>query len=266
MLEKIPSEANAFLGDPEKYLAAARTAGDAQARDQLEKVLTSLKERPLTFQTCIEIARSKFQEYFYDKVAQLTFTFPEDAVTSTGAPFWSAPKRFPTVVNWSADDPSHSTFVQSLAILMAEVFCVEMPDWAQDQAKVAKAAASINPPEFVPQKGVQIETDPKATGSAVRSLGTSDADAIESLCDSLEKARGDLSGFKMSPITFEKDDDTNHHMDLITALANMRARNYRLNEVDKLKAKLIAGRIIPAIATATAMATGLVCLEVYKAS
>lgn len=63
-------------------------------------------------------------------------------------------------------------------------------------------------------------------------------------------------GFKLNPITFEKDDDTNHHMDLIASLANMRARNYSIPEVDKLKAKLIAGKIIPAIATATALATG----------
>merc|ERR1712137_1461063 len=52
--------------------------------------------------------------------------------------------------------------------------------------------------------------------------------------------------------------------DFITAAANLRARNYEIEEVDKLKAKLIAGRIIPAIATATALATGLAMLEMFK--
>jgi hypothetical protein len=42
-------------------------------------------------------------------------------------------------------------------------------------------------------------------------------------------------------VQFEKDDDANFHMDLIAGLANMRARNYSLQEVDKLQAKLIAG-------------------------
>lgn len=61
-----------------------------------------------------------------------------------------------------------------------------------------------------------------------------------------------------------KDDDTNYQMDLIAGLANMWARNDSIPEVDKLKAKFIVGRIIPTIDTTTAMAIGLVCLEVYK--
>ena len=57
-------------------------------------------------------ARLRFQDYHHNRIAQLTFTFPEDASTSTGAPFWSAPKRFPHVLNFDGKDPSHASFVQ----------------------------------------------------------------------------------------------------------------------------------------------------------
>lgn len=94
-----------------------------------------------------------------------------------------------------------------------------------------------------------------------------DESVINDLLGRLEAGASDLPpGYKLNTIEFEKDDDTNFHMDFISSLANLRARNYQIPEVEKLQAKLIAGRIIPAIATTTAMATGMVCQEALSSA
>ncbi|KAJ0796013.1 putative ubiquitin/SUMO-activating enzyme E1, THIF-type NAD/FAD binding, ubiquitin-activating enzyme [Helianthus annuus] len=264
LLEKTPSEVNAYLSNPSEYTTAMRNAGDAQARDNLERVLECLdRERCETFQDCITWARLKFEDYFSNRMKQLIYTFPEDALTSTGAPFWSAPKRFPRPLEFSVSDLSHLNFVLAGSILRAETFGISVPDWAKNPKKLAEAVDRVIVPDFQPKQGVKIETDENAT--SLSSASIDDAAVIDELIKKLEQRRKTLpSGYVMKPIQFEKDDDTNYHMDFIAGLANMRARNYSIPEVDKLRAKFIAGRIIPAIATSTAMATGLVCLELYK--
>lgn len=61
LLEKTPTEVNAYLRNPKEYASAMKNAGDAQAKDNLERILECLdKERCKEFQDCITWARLKY--------------------------------------------------------------------------------------------------------------------------------------------------------------------------------------------------------------
>ena len=81
---------------------------------------------------------------------------------------------------------------------------------------------------------------------------------------SLSESTQGLTVDCLNAAEFEKDDDSNFHIDFINSCSNLRARNYKITESDRNQTKMIAGKIIPAIASTTAMITGIVSNELYK--
>ena len=91
-----------------------------------------------------------------------------------------------------------------------------------------------------------------------------DEDLIKYLEAELESLKSSVSKDQFVPAEFEKDDDENFHIAFINAAANLRAMNYQIGVSTEQKTKMIAGKIIPAIATTTAMITGAVTAEIFK--
>jgi len=218
------------------------------------------KLQPNNFDDCIRFSRNKFEDYFRNKSIELLFNFPLDHMED-GKPFWVSPKRPPTQIDFDFEDPQHKLFIISVSSLFAEVWGIERH---KDEEQFKKILSAHKLPTFVPKKK-KIETDrtKKKEDQKVEEEKIDESQVTNLLKEALtyfEKS----TPKRLNPIDFEKDDDTNFHIDFISSVANIRARQYQITEVERLKVKHIAGRIIPAIATTTAAISGMVCIELIK--
>ncbi|XP_045852589.1 ubiquitin-like modifier-activating enzyme 1 [Meles meles] len=248
---------NQYLTDSKFVERTLRLAG-TQPLEMLEAVQRSLVlQRPQTWADCVTWAYHHWHTQYSSNICQLLHNFPPDQLTSSGALFWSGPKRCPHPLIFDVNNPLHLDYVMAAANLFAQTYGLM---GSQDRAAVAILLQSMDIPEFAPKSGVRIHISDRELQNASASVDDSRLQELKAMLPSPEK----LPGFKMYPINFEKDDNTNFHMDFIVAASNLRAENYNIPPADRHKSKLIAGKIIPAIATTTAAIVGLVCLELYK--
>ncbi|PSS35445.1 hypothetical protein PHLCEN_2v1600 [Hermanssonia centrifuga] len=247
---------NSYLSEPNFLETNLKYSG--QQREQVEQLVSYLvTNKPLTFEECIIWARLQFEEKYNNSIRQLLFSLPKDALTSTGQPFWSGPKRAPDPLIFDSNEPAHLQYIIAAANLHAYNYGLRGDT---DPVIFKKISESVLVPEFTPRSGVKVqvnENEPVAGES-----GADPGDATE-LVKKLP-APSSLVGYRLNPVEFEKDDDSNHHIDFITAASNLRAMNYNIPAADRHTTKQIAGKIIPAIATTTSLVVGLVCLELYK--
>lgn len=206
--------ASQYLHDPEFHNKAMKSRG-AQAQEiyqSVKKVLVD--EKPSSFEDCVSWARLHFEEQYSNQIKQLLHNFPKDQMTSPkmgpSVPFWSGPKRCPHPLVFNPEVDLHMDYVESAARLKAFMYGIESKGFRRDQIKAMLASMKV--PEFQPKQGVKIAvTDAEAQQQEQSHSG--DMDVTRKLISSIPEPSS-FKGFFLTPIEFEKDDDTNHHMDL----------------------------------------------------
>ncbi|CAL1162502.1 unnamed protein product [Cladocopium goreaui] len=267
-----------FHEDPATFISEIGSSTDmTQSIFEVRGLLSLLNaaSRP-SVESAGQTAFDFFHLLFRDKILDLTAAFPADAriidpdTKQDKGLFWSGHKRFPDATCFDVEKETHWRFLAaSTALFAAMLGAVPQKQegdnsWCQEFKRKAWAAALVQKlkvPEYV---AGGVNTDGDATAGGVTSGVKADSKAI------LQGLLQQLQGFAGQPLPaleeadFEKDDDFNYHIDFITRCANLRADNYHITNSDFHKVKLVAGRIVPAIATTTAAVCGLVMLELFK--
>ena len=301
--EQSPAQANQYLGAAggggDKWVQEMR--GDSKSGVTRMKTVHSLlvntknsAGRCMNFDDCVRFARLQFEALFVTPIKNLLHQHPADKRDDDGQLFWRGDKKLCKPALFNVDDEDHLNFLKASTHLCANLYRVELPSKEEGGGAGAgggggggggtslddllrESAKKVVVPEFSPVGAPKIAVNDEEAkkmeeeGDAARhpSKEEEGCDIIGSLSSALPI---DLVGGSWTMVCeeFEKDDDTNFHMDFITAASNLRCFNYDIRDVtgrvgaDKMKTRKIAGKIIPAIATTTAIATGAAMLELFK--
>uniref|UniRef100_A0A673VDB6 Ubiquitin like modifier activating enzyme 7 n=1 Tax=Suricata suricatta TaxID=37032 RepID=A0A673VDB6_SURSU len=210
----------------------------------LQEALGVLRERPQTWQDCVVWALGHWQLCFHNSIIQLLNRFPPDKVLEDGTLFWSGSKQCPKPLEFDASQDTHLLYVLAAANLYAQMH--GLPG-SRDQTALRELLKSLLLPKVGPKN--------------FHPLPLTGPEQLKKLHKVLEVWSGSPP---LKPLKFEKDNDSNFHVDFVAAAASLRAQNYGIPPANRAQSKRIVGQIIPAIATTTAAVAGLLGLELYK--
>ena len=200
--------------------------------------------------------------------------------------YWSNYKRCPTPLPFNIENKLAFLFVKNYAQILARTMSIDI---INDDEYLKKIISDIKinltipktdennncnkyvryknmnyNKELMPEKEKKLKKDKKEEIQKRIKLSQEQLNKIKKDIENLNILEIKKNTQKIFNIQeFEKDDDSNGHVDFIYAASNLKAEIYKIEKCDKLKVKLKAGKIIPAVSTTTAAIVGLVSLQFY---
>jgi len=218
------------------------------------------------FDKCLELAVHKYTEIFDHKIKHLIIEYPKDHLNKDGSRFWSGSKRFPHPIKCNVNDNLCFMFIKNYSTILSRILGIKPNN---DDNYIKSKIPNIKIPEFkekIKDKKVENNNITDINQDDIEALIENllqDTDNKEIIINKEEIDHMNIEPKKINIKKFEKDDDSNGHIDFIFSCANIRAKNYNIKGIEREKLKMIAGKIIPAMSTTTAAITGIACLQLY---
>ena len=213
-----------------------------------------------------------FYKLFFVKINNILNLYPFDFKLKDGNYFWSGTKRIPNVLEYDINDKISFQFTKSFIIILLQslninltkfnifndqfeqilknIFNENMNDLSKNNAiNSNKIINGINKNEDIGKIEQQLTDEIKIQ------------EIIFNQKLNLIKNKLWFKSDSIIPTIFEKDDDSNYHIEFINACSNLRARNYKIKECTHLDTKIISGKIIPAVASTTSIIVGYGCCQ-----
>lgn len=255
-----PDQYETFRKDPATFFEQLDAMGAGEQAKSLEMIqfyidLQKSNGGKITFEACVKAAFDRMIEDFRTSILNLCHS-ADEMEKSSGEKFWTGTKRRPRPVDWTTPMPELMEYLYCTSNMYAVIWGATTVRNREAFEKVVNDIGLEQPGWSPPSKNVDLsEADDEGAGG-------SEAD--------VEKLKADLYAVDTSTLQpaqahdFEKDDDSNFHVDFLTVATNLRAWNYDIKSSPRHTVKVTAGKIIPALATTTAMVCGLVDIEFCK--
>lgn len=206
---------------------------------------------------CFEKALEDWFRHYRDDVKNTQLLFPKDKRNDDGTLFWKGTKTYPELEEFNLENETHFNYVFSMGNLLADLFGFERINNKDKVMEIIKSKLK-QIPDFVPNSEFKVKTEEQKDSEE-----ETDFD-LNSKYFEKYLPHDKFKDSKINQLEFEKDDDTNYHIDFITACSNMRNKVYGIETGTRSEIKGIAGKIIPAMATTTAVVAGEISSESIK--